>query len=193
MEIVNIDGNHVDGAALTVGKCKLTFKGIGNKLIFGNKVRLSGVEIVFRGSNAIIEFGDFTRVTGAFLVESECEIRVGARTKFNKACRLHASEKTNIIIGEKCLFANVKFKTSDSFALIDLNTGVRVNMASSIVVGDCVWISENTSVDKGASVGSGSIIGAGSVVIDDIPENCLAVGIPARVARTNVTWNEKLI
>jgi acetyltransferase-like isoleucine patch superfamily enzyme len=32
----------------------------------------------------------------------------------------------------------------------------------------------------GVSIGENSIIGAGSVVIDDIPPNCVAVGVPAK-------------
>ena len=36
---------------------------------------------------------------------------------------------------------------------------------------------------KGVTVGDGTIIAAGSVVTKDIPPNCLAAGVPARVIR----------
>jgi acetyltransferase-like isoleucine patch superfamily enzyme len=35
----------------------------------------------------------------------------------------------------------------------------------------------------GVTIGQGSIIGAGSVVTKNIPDNCLAVGVPAKVIK----------
>jgi acetyltransferase-like isoleucine patch superfamily enzyme len=42
---------------------------------------------------------------------------------------------------------------------------------------------------KNVKIGSGSVIAANSLVNSDIPENCLAAGIPARVIKTNVNWS----
>lgn len=59
---------------------------------------------------------------------------------------------------------------------------------------DNVWIGENVSVLPGTTIGRGSIIGANSVVSKDIPANCIAVGIPARVIKiynfSNNTWEK---
>lgn len=44
-------------------------------------------------------------------------------------------------------------------------------------------IGTNTSVIQGVTVGSWSVIGAGAAVIDDIPPDCTAVGIPARAVK----------
>ncbi|MCD7973498.1 MAG: acyltransferase [Candidatus Azobacteroides sp.] len=41
---------------------------------------------------------------------------------------------------------------------------------------------------KGVSIGDGAIIAAGSVVTKDIPPECLAGGVPAKVIKTNVKW-----
>ncbi len=37
----------------------------------------------------------------------------------------------------------------------------------------------------GVQIGQGVIIGAGAAVIDDIPDNVTAVGVPAKVIRGN--------
>ncbi|WP_303621205.1 hypothetical protein [Kocuria sp. WN036] len=49
------------------------------------------------------------------------------------------------------------------------------------MIGSDVWIGYGAIVLSGISIGSSSIIGAGAVVTHDIPENCIAIGQPARV------------
>jgi acetyltransferase-like isoleucine patch superfamily enzyme len=51
------------------------------------------------------------------------------------------------------------------------------------IIGDGVWLGRNVSVLPGVKVGDGSVVGANSVVSRDIPPNCFAAGVPARVIR----------
>jgi len=53
----------------------------------------------------------------------------------------------------------------------------------SVDIGANVFIGLNVIILKGARIGDGSIIAAGSIVRGDIPANCLAAGIPAKVVR----------
>jgi acetyltransferase-like isoleucine patch superfamily enzyme len=52
-----------------------------------------------------------------------------------------------------------------------------------IAIGEYVWIGMHCRILKGVRIGRGSIVAAGSVVVRDLPENCLAAGVPARVIR----------
>lgn len=45
------------------------------------------------------------------------------------------------------------------------------------------WIASNVTICGGVTIGENTVIGAGSVVTKDIPPNCIAVGIPAKVVR----------
>ncbi len=45
---------------------------------------------------------------------------------------------------------------------------------------DC-WIGANAIILAGVRIGDGAIIGAGAVVTRDIPENHIAIGVPARI------------
>ncbi len=45
-------------------------------------------------------------------------------------------------------------------------------------------IGVGTTIIDRVSIGKGSFIGAGAVVTEDIPENVLAVGVPAKPIRT---------
>lgn len=62
------------------------------------------------------------------------------------------------------------------------------DMVAPVVIGDHVWISHDVSVLKGVSIGQGSIIGAKSLVVGNVPENCLAAGIPAKIIQKDVAW-----
>lgn len=55
--------------------------------------------------------------------------------------------------------------------------------AEPIVIKDDVWIGANVTVLCGVTIGEGSIIGAGSVVTKDIPDNCIACGVPCKVTK----------
>lgn len=53
----------------------------------------------------------------------------------------------------------------------------------SIVIEDNVFLGANVVVKKGVTIGANSVIGMNSVVTHDIPANCVAVGIPAKMIR----------
>jgi acetyltransferase-like isoleucine patch superfamily enzyme len=53
-----------------------------------------------------------------------------------------------------------------------------------ISIGNDVHIGLRTMIMPGVRIGNRVIIGAGSIVTKDIPDNSVAVGVPARVIRT---------
>ena len=61
-----------------------------------------------------------------------------------------------------------------------------VNMGGACSVGESTYIGMGALVKEGVSIGSNTIIGMGSVVYNDIPDGVIALGNPARVARSNV-------
>lgn len=52
-----------------------------------------------------------------------------------------------------------------------------------VVIGDNVWLATDAKICPGVTIGSNVIIAAGAVVTRDIPDNCIAAGVPARVIR----------
>ena len=46
-----------------------------------------------------------------------------------------------------------------------------------------MWIGANVTVLPGVTIGKNSVIGAGAVVTKNIPDNCLAVGVPAEIKK----------
>lgn len=60
-----------------------------------------------------------------------------------------------------------------------------VNLGGACVVGDNSYIGMGALIKEGVKIGSNTIIGMGSVVYSDIPDGVIALGNPARIARSN--------
>lgn len=48
------------------------------------------------------------------------------------------------------------------------------------MLGDNVYLGANAVIIGGVKIGNNSDIGAGAVVVNDVPDNNIAVGVPAR-------------
>lgn len=60
-----------------------------------------------------------------------------------------------------------------------------------VEIQDNVFIGAGSIILPGVIIGENSIIGAGSIVTKDIPENCVAVGNPAKVVSSVDTYMQK--
>ena len=56
--------------------------------------------------------------------------------------------------------------------------------SKSPIIGSDVWVSPGVRILGSVRVGNNVILGANAVVVKDIPDNCIATGIPAQVQRT---------
>lgn len=86
----------------------------------------------------------------------------------------------------------VKFITHDGGTLLFRDRVPDLEITKPIVVGDNVYFGNNVMVLPGVTIGSNVVIGAGAIVSRDIPDNSLAVGIPAKVIKTADEYFEKL-
>jgi acetyltransferase-like isoleucine patch superfamily enzyme len=57
-------------------------------------------------------------------------------------------------------------------------------------IGDNCFIGVRSLICPGVHIGSQCVIGGGSVVTKDIPDNCMAVGVPARVIKNGIQMND---
>lgn len=53
-----------------------------------------------------------------------------------------------------------------------------------IVIEDGAHIGIGSIIMPGVTIGKGAVIGAGAVVTKDVPDYCVAVGVPAKVVKT---------
>lgn len=97
----------------------------------------------------------------------------------------HISCTRKVIIGEKVLTADHVFISDHLHDYNDPSTPIMdqpILFKGEVTIGDGAWLGQNVCI-IGASVGKNSIIGANSVVTKDIPDYCVAVGVPAKIIK----------
>ena len=60
---------------------------------------------------------------------------------------------------------------------------IRVIKTKEIHIKKNAWIGARVNILAGVTIGENAIVGTGSVVTKDIPDNCVAVGNPARIIK----------
>ena len=59
-----------------------------------------------------------------------------------------------------------------------------------VIIEDGVWLGVNVTVLKGVTIGENTLVAAGSVVVDSLPADVVAGGVPARVLK-QIDTNKK--
>lgn len=185
-------GNTVDCKGIMY-KCAKSVIGNNNRIVIGKDSSLTRTSFRIHGNNNLLLIEDHVTVGGGcsfWLEGNNNTIIVRSNTTFTQKVHINAQEHDiKIEIGEDCMLSNnIIIRTSDSHPIIDKNSGQRINFPKSVIIGKHVWIAPSTTIMKGVSVGDNSIIGSHSVVLHSVLSNCLAVGIPAKVVKENVTW-----
>ena len=110
------------------------------------------------------------------------EVIIGKDTWVGYYCFLDGLN-AQLTIGKHCSIANfVRMYTHDtSYRTVYPRKHLKEVAATS--VGDYTQVGEGTIVLHGVHIGSHTIIGVGSVVTHDIPDWCVAVGVPCEVIK----------
>ena len=145
-------------------------------------VRLTG-RIRLRGDGDV-EFGQGVTLVGdvvpiELVSYKDARISIGDHTFINYGLSISAQKQVKI--GRQCWLGHYTL-------ILDRNEhGVEEREVApppaQVIIEDHVWIGSRAIILPGVRIGHHSVVGAGSVVTKDIPANCLAVGVPARVVR----------
>ena len=153
-------------------------------------LRNKEVGSLYVAKDASLKAGAFTIFTGAnIVVNPGANLSLGSGY-MNNDCEIVCFD--SITIGEDVAISKrAVIRDSDNHSVKYLNaegsSGESVKTAP-VHIGNHVWIGMNVTILKGVTIGDGAIIAAGSVVNKDIPANCMAAGVPAKVIKTDVTW-----
>lgn len=91
-----------------------------------------------------------------------------------------------IVIGNDVSIAHSVTIMSEEHEYTDRNLPIKDQgkTFAPVEIKDNVWIGAKATILSGVTIGTGAIVGAGAVVTNDVPDNSIVVGIPARVIKT---------
>ncbi len=180
--------------ALLQGRLKLSIHQRGNKPIINNFQLEVGsshgkIQVFVSNDNAEVKFGENSSGTYDLRLWRRSKVVIGRNTTANGITIICA--QSDFITGSDCMFSNgILIQSADQHGLVDLKTGgIFNNRHRKVTIGDHVWLGRHSTLMPDVNVGKGSVIGTGAIVTSNVPEKVIAVGVPARVVRTDVTWS----
>lgn len=132
------------------------------------------------------------------LVCENANLFIDKDSSFEQNLTIVVVDNTKIMIGRDCMFSfGITLLSDDGHSIFDVYDKKNLNSTSSITkgryidIGNHVWIGCKAIILYGTKIKDGSIIGAGSIIKKGIPNNCMAVGVPARVIKENIAWSRE--
>jgi len=171
----------------------LTICGRGNTVEIAENCRL-GANITVVGDNSSIRISPGCAINGfiSLLSATGCALHVGAGTTMVQvSIQLH--EPGQITFGADCMVSSQAYVSlSDIHPIYDRSTGLRVNAAADVTIGDHVWLGLRSMIMKGAAIGDGAVVAAGAILSGAAPAHAIVAGVPARVVRENIVWRREV-
>ena len=110
---------------------------------------------------------------------------IGAGTIINSQSAVNANAK----IGKGCI-VNTGSTVGHDCVLGDfVHVAPGASLAGETVIGEACWIGMRSAVIEQLTVGKGVVVGAGAVVLSDVPDQKLVVGIPAKIIKDLGTYS----
>jgi len=117
---------------------------------------------------------------GFLTLLSNPNISIGEFVYIGAQCNIGSCD-----IGEDCLIGSgihiLSGKNQHNFERLDVPIRLQGGKLTKIRIGRNCWIGNNSTIM--ANIGNNSIVAAGSLVVDDVPENCIVGGNPAKIIK----------
>ncbi|BAK72693.1 DapH/DapD/GlmU-related protein [Arcobacter sp. L] len=112
------------------------------------------------------------------------EIIVGKNSYISFFSHITMGKGTKVIIGDGVSIAhNVRIYTTMLDSEKFIKEQKKEEILKDVVIGSNVLVGTNVYINPGVNIGDNVIIGANSVVTKNIPSNCIAGGVPAKVIK----------
>lgn len=159
---------------------KRNFYQIGKGSILFKPMQLDNINSISISDNVFVAEGAWLMGTKDY---STATLKICSGTvigHFSHIVGLHdlCIEK-NVLIADRVFISDC----THEYNKIDMPVGRQSIITSkAVIIGEDSWIGENVCI-CGASIGKHCVIGSNSVVTKDIPDYCVAAGIPAKVIK----------
>jgi acetyltransferase-like isoleucine patch superfamily enzyme len=171
---------------LLTGYCavyyQLLFAQFGKKSIIINPTKIDFPKRIFIGDKVYIDYYAWL-AANPLTGNMDCKLIIDNGTSIGRFAHIYATSKIeigkNVLIAENIYISDNLHNYTDITIPIIKQPIVQIN---EVVIGDGAWIGENVCI-IGACVGKNSVIAANAVVTKNIPDYCVAAGVPAVIIK----------
>jgi acetyltransferase-like isoleucine patch superfamily enzyme len=164
--------------------------GLGKNIFIGDSV------VIFKDRDGgPVELGDGVHVHVETFIQTGFggSVKVGPNSHIHPKCQLSAYMSSiqigcGVQIAPNCAF----YPYDHSFAPGQLINEQPLKTKGGIVIDDDAWLGFGVVVLDGVRIGKGTVVGAGSVVSSNIPDEAIAIGVPARVVKMRADVTERV-
>ena len=156
--------------------------GAGDKIVFGDWAKLASIIEENRDNIEDIVIENDRRNSGVPLLDMKA---VPARIEPGAVIREQVTIGKNAVIMMGAII-NIGAIIGDG-TMIDMGAVlagvIEPASATPVIIEDNVLIGANAVVIEGVHVGKGAVVAAGAIVIEDVPDNAVVAGCPAKVIK----------
>ncbi len=180
------------------------FKKFGRGVIIGRNVVIRHPQNIELGDNVTIDdnclidgrggFEDGVVLEDNVILNRNCmvqaktgPIRLGQRTSIGSNSVIVSM--SGVELGDAVLTAGNCYISAGAYRFEDTTVPIMDQTAYSkgpIIIGKNSWLGTGVTVLDDVRIGEGAVIGASAVVIKNIPEYAIAIGIPAKIKKSRV-------
>ena len=169
-------------------KVKRKFREYGDNVVVIPPMKLKGGKYISIGENFSCGTGMMIQCWNYYEGEkySPCLV-IGSNAEFGRFN--HIGCINEIIIGDNLLTGSNVHITDHNHGMIPgeekLQPPIKRRLFSKgrVKIGNNVWLGDNVVIMPGVTIGDNAIVGANAVVTKDVEENCVVVGVPAKILK----------
>lgn len=181
---------------------------------------IRGIHFSFKGKNSVVEIHEpvakFDRCrivcgnncfvsidTSSYRIKKlnllingeNSSVKIGKNFSLQNSCEIITRPEKNLslTIGDDCQFGSkIIIRATDGHKIISLEDGTVLNKGKDVVIGNHCWVASDVRILKGSIIAPNSVIVMSSVVAGkcDTP-NSVYAGNPAKLKKTNITWDRE--
>lgn len=175
-------------------------------------VKAKSAKIILDG-NLIIDRHLFGNTKTIIYLKDHSNLHIGGKFSIGNGVTIFLGPNANLFIGGKknesasgiskdtTIMVNKKITIGTDFLCAwgvfisdsDWHTFNNMPHQKDIIIGDHVWIANNTNILKGTKIGDGCVISSNSKLINKSYEKELLVaGLEGKIIKNNITWSRDL-
>lgn len=122
-----------------------------------------------------------------WLLHAKGYTNISKNTVIESGIKLDKLNPKGIHIGSGCLIASGTTILSHEHIFVKPDGSYYFK---DTYIGNNCFVGVNSLICPGVHIGNECVVGGGTIVAKDVPDNCMVVGVPAKIVKTGIHMND---